>query len=344
MANHTASSERGKSTRREFLARLGIGVGGLALGGWGGASAVNFWHTSQNASPPPPLGGYPIAPLTVTLQSGVRVHHIQTGYVAVKSAHRSYSGRDGAGFPALMADNTWTEWMPITAWAIEHPEGVIVIDTGELSAAVTDPQFFHCDPATHFIYNAILRLALTPDDEMGAQLQRLGIPPDEVRWVVQTHLHSDHADGLVFFPKSEVILSQIDYPNSTGTLPCKHPTWLNPTFSNFTEAGVAGFARVMPLTQAGDVFIVPTPGHSMGHQSVVLTDSDGTAYFFAGDASFDEAQLLAGGTAGIASDPVAMRASLAAIRQFAASTPTVYLPSHDPALRTRLTNRQTITL
>ncbi|MEO0565318.1 MAG: hypothetical protein AAF125_24640, partial [Chloroflexota bacterium] len=118
-------------SRRQFFQHLGTGVVGLFAGAAGATGAVTRWYSSQNASPPPPYDTIDLAPLTVTTPGNIRIHHIQTGFVAVKSAHRSYDGRDGVGFPAIMADSSWTEWMPITAWAIEHPEGVILIDTGE---------------------------------------------------------------------------------------------------------------------------------------------------------------------------------------------------------------------
>ncbi|GAB4528266.1 MAG: N-acyl homoserine lactonase QqlR [Anaerolineae bacterium] len=333
----SATAPRRTVSRRGFLRGLGIGTVGALVGG----GVTNYWHSTQDAAPLPPLDAYPTPALSVTTPGGLRIHHLQTGYVAVKSAHRSYNGADGTGLLALAADRTWTEWMPITAWVIEHPEGVIVVDTGETSRALTDENYFACDPGTKFFYSSFLRFALTPEDEIGPQLAQLGIKPDDVRWVVQTHLHGDHVGGLATFPKSQIIVSDADYPDSIGTLPCHYPDWMNPTFSRFTSGALTGFPNVMSLTGADNVFIVPTPGHTVGHQSVVLVENDLT-YFFAGDTSFDQAQMLAGGTAGIAQEPANMRRTAEAIRTYAQAHPTVYLPSHDPELRTRLQNQTTV--
>ncbi|MEM8529951.1 MAG: N-acyl homoserine lactonase family protein [Chloroflexota bacterium] len=328
-------------SRRGFLKLFAGGLTASIFGGGAVGGTLTYWSSSQNTAPHPLVDAPPRQPLTVTTPGGIRIHHIQTGYVAVKSVHRSYVGRDGTGIPAVIADRRWTPWMPISAWVIEHPEGVLVIDTGETSQVIHDPDYFNCDRGTDFFYNSFLRFALQPEDEIVPQMQQLGIKPADVRWVVQTHLHSDHMGGLPGFKDSEIIVSDPDYPASTGTLPCRYPAWLSPTFSRFDDGSLPGFERVMQLTRAADVFIVPTPGHSPGHQSVMLVEDDMT-YFFAGDASFDEAQMLAGGTAGIASQPAQMRQSLSAIRTYAQSTPTVYLPSHDPALRDRLQNRTTV--
>lgn len=278
-------------------------------------------------------------PVTVTTRSGLRIHAIQTGFVAVKAAHRSFSGPAGMGMPAIALDPRWTDWMPIYAWVVEHPEGIIVIDTGE-SSRTADPAFFACDPVTAFIYRSFLRFAVGPADEIGAQMARLGLATADVRTVVQTHLHSDHADGMGSFPAAEFLLSPIDYPNAQGTLRCRFPAWLQPTPVRWQSRPLYNFAQSYQITQAGDVHIVATPGHSAGHQSVLLQDAD-CIYFFAGDTSFDEAQLLQGVVGGISADPAAAHATLAAIRALAAQQPTVYLPSHDPASAARLGGRLT---
>lgn len=277
-------------------------------------------------------------PVTVTTRSGLRIHAIQTGFVAVKTAHRSFSGPPGMGMPAIALDPRWTNWMPIYAWVIEHPEGIIVIDTGE-SSRTADPTYFACDPVTAFIYRSFLRFAVGPADEIGAQMMRLGLSTSDVRTVVQTHLHSDHADGMGSFPGAEFLLSPIDYPNAPGALRCRYPAWLKPTLLRWQSRPLYNFAQSYQITKAGDVYIVPTPGHSAGHQSVLLQDAD-CIYFFAGDTSFDETQLLQGVVGGISADPAAASATLSAVRALAAQQPTVYLPSHDPASAVRLRGRQ----
>jgi glyoxylase-like metal-dependent hydrolase (beta-lactamase superfamily II) len=331
-----------KSTRRAFFRTMAAGAVGALVGGWGVERLLTGWHATQYNAPALPLTGRSVEPLTVTTAGGITLHAIQTGYVAVKTAHRQYSGADGTGVLAIAADPHWTGWMPIHTWVIEHPEGVIVVDTGE-TAQINTPGYVDCDPVTGMIYRSFLRFAVTPEDEIASQLADLGIRPDSVRWVVQTHLHSDHAGGLSVFPSSEYLLSSIDYPQQLGALMCHYPTDFNPTLITFTGERLPGFERSHAVTRAGDVWIVPTPGHTAGHQSVIFHDGQ-KAYCLAGDTSFDDAQLLSGATAGIATNPAAARASLAALRTFAADTPLVYLPSHDPNARQRLIDGTTVSV
>jgi glyoxylase-like metal-dependent hydrolase (beta-lactamase superfamily II) len=218
-------------------------------------------------------------------------------------------------------------------WVIEHPEGVIVIDTGETVAAL-QPEYFACDPVYNFLMQRakFLKLDVTSEQEIGPQLAARGIAVTDVRWVVMTHLHLDHADGLATFPHAEIVIARAEYENQQrrpiGALTCRWPTWFQPRLIEYGAAGVGPFATSFALTRAGDVQLVPTPGHSYGHQSLIL-NYDGVSYFFAGDASFDQQQMLAGTTAGICYDVSAARHSLERIRQYTQQTPTVYLPSHD---------------
>lgn len=335
--NTAQTSKRATITRRGFLQASGAFLGGTLVGSW----LTGNLYSSQTAAPLPKLlPGVQAPPMTTTTKSGLRVHAIQTGFVAVKRVHRAYEGPDALALPAIALDRQWTEWLPIYTWAIEHPEGLIVIDTGESSRS-SDPAYFACDPASRFIYNSFLRFAVTQEDEIGVQLRQLGLPPQEVRWVIQTHLHSDHADGMAYFPNAEFLIGAADYPNSQGALPCHYPNWLAPTLVEFTNKALYTFDRSYPVTKDGAVVIVPTPGHSAAHQSVLLQDDD-LLYCFAGDASFDVPQMQSGLIAGIASDRPSARTTLTRLRTLTEMQPTIYLPSHDADAGRRLVEHEAV--
>jgi N-acyl homoserine lactone hydrolase len=125
----------------------------------------------------------------------LQIHLLQTGLVRIKSAQRR---RRLGGLARVILDRTWTEWLPIYAWAIEHPEGAIVVDTGE-TARTSEPDYF---PQWHPYYRFAVRMDVTPEQEIGPQLRRIGLEPEEVRTLVLTHFHSDHTGGLHHFPNS----------------------------------------------------------------------------------------------------------------------------------------------
>jgi glyoxylase-like metal-dependent hydrolase (beta-lactamase superfamily II) len=101
------------------------------------------------------------------------------------------------------------------------------------------------------------------------------------------------------------------------------------------------FDQSLPLTAAGDVVIVPTPGHTAGHVSVILR-TDGVTYFLAGDTSYNQALMLEGAVDGVAPDEEAALDTLRRIQALAQQEPLVYLPAHDPAAAERLLTKRTV--
>jgi N-acyl homoserine lactone hydrolase len=98
----------------------------------------------------------------------------------------------------------------------------------------------------------------------------------------------------------------------------------------------------MSLTKSGDVLIVPTPGHTPYHVSVVVYGSP--MLFFAGDTSYNQELLIAGKVDGVSPDENVSRATLARIGALAKQQPLVYLPSHDPESERRLLNHSVLAI
>ncbi len=132
----------------------------------------------------------------------MKIHALQTGTVRVKASQRVGRGRGSMRQLNILLDRSWTEPLPIYAWAIETAEGVIVVDTGE-TARTREPGYF---PRWHPYSRLAVRLDVAPEQEVGPQLLGIGIRPEDVRTVILTHLHTDHAGGLHHFRKSEVLV------------------------------------------------------------------------------------------------------------------------------------------
>ena len=268
----------------------------------------------------------------------MRIHAIQTGTVAVKARQREGSGLGPLRLVNTIRDDRWTEPLPILAWVIEHPEGLIVVDTGE-TARTAEHGYF---PSWHPYYRLGVREWVSADEEIGPQLQRLGLSPRDVRWVVLTHLHTDHAGGLAHFPASEFLVSRTELRQASGALgkargylPHRWPQWFSPTPVDFTDGAFGLISAARQLTAAGDVTLLATPGHTAGHTSVAV-DLDDRLVLLAGDASYTQDLMLDGIADGITNDPHTAHSTLAALRALAYSRPTIYLPSHDPDSPRRL--------
>ncbi len=275
----------------------------------------------------------------------IRIHAIQTGTVAIKASQPVGRGQGARRLLNILTDPQWTPPLPIYAWAIEHPEGVMVVDTGETARTANVGYFPRWNP----YFRLAVRATVGPEEEIGPQLQRLGIGPRDVRWVVLTHFHTDHAGGLAHLPHAEILTTREDYHAArtltgriNGFLPQHWPAWFAPRFVEFAPRPVGPFATSHPLTRAGDVHILPTPGHTPHHLSVVLQDG-ATTYFFAGDTSYTEQLMVQQRVDGVSPNVAVARQTLARIRAYAQQTPLVYLPSHDPQSAARLAARTPVT-
>jgi N-acyl homoserine lactone hydrolase len=274
----------------------------------------------------------------------MKIHAIQTGTVAVTSAWREGAGQGRSRLVHTILDREWTEPLPIYAFAIEHPEGVIVVDTGE-SARASRPGYF---PRWHPGIRAF-RESVEPEQEVGPQLERLGIRPGDVRWVIMTHLHTDHAGGLHHFPDNEILVTRTELEFASGrrgrlrgyVANTHWPAWFTPTALELPPEPYGPFPQSLRLTEAGDVTLVPVPGHTPGQIGVLVGQGDHMV-FIAGDSSYAQDLMLRGVADGVGADDQVERLTHERIRAYAAANPTVYLVAHDPDTGARLAERRLV--
>jgi glyoxylase-like metal-dependent hydrolase (beta-lactamase superfamily II) len=237
----------------------------------------------------------------------------------------------------MLFDSEWSSWLPIYAWIIEHEEGLILVDTGETARVHEDG--YH--PSWHPFYRRAVHFSVHPDEEIGPQLRALGVALRDVRQVVLTHLHTDHAGGLTHLTGSKFWVSKAEWSSAAGFsgklqgyLPHRWPRWWQPEFIHFEDRPFGPFPQSMALTRRGDVRIVPTAGHTPHHVSVVADGSP--AIFLAGDTSYTEELLIARKLDGVSPNEQRARQTMDRILNLAQERPLVYLPSHDPGAEDRL--------
>jgi N-acyl homoserine lactone hydrolase len=269
----------------------------------------------------------------------IRIHAIQTGKVAVRTRQREGVGSGNRRFINTLLDSDWTEPLPIYCWLIEHPDGLVLVDTGETARAAEKGYF----PGWHPYYRRGVREWVEPTEEVGPQLESLGVSASDLRWIILTHLHTDHAGGISHFPANEILVSRAEMKAASGTmgrlrgyLNNRWPESFRPTLVDFLDEPLGPFDKTSRVTGDGAVVLVATPGHSPGHLSVVVHAQNQT-FFLAGDTSYTEELMRRRVVDGVSRDEAAARKSLERINQYIASEPTtVYLPSHDPGSEQRL--------
>jgi N-acyl homoserine lactone hydrolase len=273
----------------------------------------------------------------------MRIHALETGKVSIKEEQRrARSDAYPLRVATTMVSRHWTEPLPILAWVIEHDEGLIVVDTGETVRAM-GPGYF---PAWHPYPRFAVKFDITDEQQIDPLMKKAGLSTDDVRWVVITHLHTDHAGGLHSFPRAEVLVTRREYDTATGLggriagyLPNRWPGWFAPRLVDHTGPALGGFDSSLRLTKAADVHLVPTFGHTPGHQSVIVNDGD-RQVFIAGDTSYDQESLLAGAVDGVCPSATRARQVSQVVRSYLDASGAAYLPTHDPNSERRLAAEQ----
>ena len=144
------------------------------------------------------------------------------------------------------------ERWPNSIHVIEHPEGRILVDTGMIDST----------PAL--------------DAEWGIRFDASMIPRDVV-CVINTHLHFDHCGGNRLFAGTPIHVQRREREDARGP-DYTVPEWVE--FDGATYVEHDGEAEIAP-----GVRVVPTPGHTRGHQSV-LVDTDDGLVVCAGDVGY----------------------------------------------------------
>ena len=93
------------------------------------------------------------------------------------------------------------------------------------------------------------------------------------------------------------------------------------------------------MTKSEDVLLIPTPGHTNHHASVLLK-TDNEHILFAGDTSYKHQQLLDNKFGGSNIDFAQSQKTYNNILGYARKYPVIYLPSHDENSANRLVNRE----
>jgi glyoxylase-like metal-dependent hydrolase (beta-lactamase superfamily II) len=256
----------------------------------------------------------------------MKVHAVTTGTVQVK--HRFLFAATGVRRQLnLFLPDEWSGPLPIHAWAIEHGDRLILVDTGE-TASVNDVPFARFD--------------VRPEQELPSALDAIGLDIRDVSTVVLTHMHGDHTDGAVHVPGPVLVHeAELAFQRSAGARFFQKVLRQPIPEADFEplvlDDGTFGaFERSKRLTDDARIVAVATPGHTPGHISVICVDDDGRHLFLAGDTTDTLEQLRSRRHDAIGPKPAVTVATIDRILAHGREHETVYLPAHDLESAARL--------
>ena len=259
----------------------------------------------------------------------IKVHALDTGRVMIHRRQVDPHPRDSMRLLATLADRQWTGWLSVWSFAIEHPDGLVVVDAGQ------DPEFV---VAWWDVYvRRAVRFDVSESDRLEARLRDAGLDPAAVRHHVFTHLHVDHV-GAGPLQGARVVLNAAEWRAATAR---------GARLRGYMRQGIEDPQTVdgdHDLYGDGSIQLLATPGHTAGHQSVLVTPTDGPRVLIAGDAVYSEDALLARRIDGVGVAPDLARKSIERLREICREAPTVVTPTHDTDAADRLAAGQAASL
>src|SRR4051794_5729584 len=126
--------------------------------------------------------------------SAIKLYMLQSGSLKCKVHNIKMNQGDGADFE-----------IPVPFFLITHPAGHTIIDGGNAVEVAENPHAYWGSIAD--VYYPVLR----KEEGCVDQLRRLGISPEDVRYVLQSHLHLDHTGAIGRFPNATHIVQRSEY-------------------------------------------------------------------------------------------------------------------------------------
>ncbi|MFZ5443429.1 MAG: N-acyl homoserine lactonase family protein [Myxococcota bacterium] len=219
---------------------------------------------------------------------------------------------------------------PVLAWLVETRHGRLLYDVGcdwkKLEDRALRDQHYGS-----FVFGPP---QMTPEQRLPALLAQLGLTPLDVDLVVLSHLHFDHAGGLGDVAHAEVHVQRAEREAArSGLDPACFPDEVRGPYRWVEQRG--GYAPMAGVT------VLPSPGHTAGHVSLLVARDAGAPVLLCGDAADLEENLLDEVAPGLCwkDDPGPALESIRALKRTAKDTGAELWPNHDLAFYRRRLSR-----
>jgi len=258
--------------------------------------------------------------------SMLTIRPINTGYIPTfpKQYHYHHSVH-----PYLKGIGDEKVTLPVFTFLISGGSELILVDTGMAWTERAD-KYHH--PGSYQPEGMAIH----------EQLAKLGYSCADVDKVILTHMHWDHVYYMEKFTKAKFIAQRAEYESAMNPIPLYYKSYEHPSlglrrpFEGINIDLVEGEQEV-----AEGVTVIPTPGHSAGHQSVEIATKDGK-YICAGDSIFLIANLAPVPELHYTITPPGRFADIVScwksieLQKNRVADPRLLLPCHEPEIEERI--------
>ena len=216
------------------------------------------------------------------MATSIKIHVLQCGRVRVD---RALPFREKTFHPAPFTGwfrkRRYQMWLPVSVYLIEHPKGLVLIDTGWHTDVRTD-QIQHLG----WFHYSINKADLPEGQAISEQLKQRGMKTGDVDFVVLSHLHSDHASGLkLVYDAKKILVSKEEWQSANGHQKIRYipSMWqgVNVETYPFSPSEYGPQKASFDLFGDGSVQLIHTPGHTAGIVSALIQQNHRFALLFA---------------------------------------------------------------
>ena len=215
--------------------------------------------------------------------------------------------------------------VPVPYYLIEHKKGYVLFDSGHNQTTVSAPQT---------LPQAILdsfRPADFGDGYVLDALKKAGIKPEDIVYHVCSHLHFDHAGGIGLFPNATYVAQRQELHYAYVPDPFIKLVYFREDFDKDVNwLLLDGWNdNKHDLFDDGKIIIYYTPGHTPGHQSLLVNLENDGPMLLAQDACFTEENLNEMALPGTTCDSSTYIKTLATFKDLQKRGVKI-VPGHDP--------------
>ena len=215
----------------------------------------------------------------------IKIHILHTGLVKVDRAlpfHGEY--RNPLAFTGLFRSEKNQVILPVSSYLIEHPHGLILIDTG-WNKLVRQSNWKELGPQVQ-INTGYLPMGWSVDE----RLATLGYKPSDIDYLLLSHLHCDHVSGLKQVKDAKNILVSEPELRIANKLPMVYlpHEWkgVNLQTYQYDHTDIGPFNESFDLFGDGSIVQIHTPGHASGMSATRIQGSDGKFVLLAADTGY----------------------------------------------------------
>lgn len=226
-----------------------------------------------------------------------------------------------APMEAFIAGGEGMAKVPVLSFFIDHPKGRAVFDTGMPAGLRTDPD----DTIGRYLAGIFRAEDFTPAEDVDKQLEAIDIDPGSIDVVINSHLHFDHCAGNRLLPNARIVVQRREVEAVREAGPPKHGFYAGTMLDGRDVKEVDG---ELDLFGDGAVTLLPTYGHTPGHQSLRLRCDSGETVL-AGDCCYFHRTLRDLKLPPIGHDPEEQLRSIARLREMEERGARI-IAGHDP--------------